>query len=284
MHDVSNNKKRSKFLSVLTYSLLATSTIFAILLICYHQLIKPDLFLAVLLGAVVYIPIFFLALVLSVYAIVQKKNKKLKVVAPLWLAGLVAAVLFDYFIMPGASSRIPRKMVLLYEDHSSDFHNVARYATDSLAMPDSGAFRVCDDTLVTYRIVRKLPYAMEYYITKDSSIVLGQQHIEKLINLVKKCDLEEYTYFQLNGSSLALFSKNGWSNYWLFIPASPFSEQDMLNQLANWQSCPVNRNVCLRFDGGATGHEIPFPYKTQFLRENGIDSLYIHSLFNEDIH
>lgn len=265
----------------ITYVCLIINTLLTILFGLAYCVYEVDLFLVVWMSSLLAVFAFPAGIGLSIYALIQKNDRRFRMVTLIWNMAIIALFGLVFYVLPSGSQRVVNGMERDYLSHHDAIRHLCRYATDTLLLPEGSAIVVTENgKLKTRKVTGRSFYMPTMVLTEDTLFELDDCQVQRLLQLHKAAKMGDMSVCQSDSSVVFRFVSRVFGTYWYAIPRQPYTEEDMLFQLNHDHYCPYSLEVCFLFDGGATGHEIPFPMKEYFLQSHGIDSLAIYHLFH----
>ena len=208
---------------------------------------------------------------------------------------LVACVTF--WLLPNGLSRVPAKM----EQHCLKYESTMLAVANQLydLIPDSTMLVYTQNGEVTLSRIDSVNNLFGYPFvydtdTLDASGTMSTGHSfsssegretssgcfsdsggvclnDSIISLLKFLHCKKLTIYKPTGLATFDYLYSGWARYWFEVSLTPYTEETRQRQLNTYNIIPFSSHVCFRFDGGATDHDGPFPYKEKYLESTSIN-------------
>lgn len=266
-------------LSVLAYIVCAVNTVLLLLVAVDYLFCEVDLFLAVLVSAIVMLVTAVLGTVCFIYSLFHLRERKGRAIA-LWTVLLLLAAYVVFWLLPSGSSRVPSKMEARCIKHEADMLSLSNYLYG--VMPDSSMLEYSPSKGVSLSHIASWENLWGHPGIKDSiemapvSLTLSQW--DSVTRVMKSFHCDALTIYKPKGLALFRYLKSGFASYWFEVSLTPYTEEARQGQLNTYNVIPFSQHVCFRYHGGAIGGDDPFPYKEKYVK-----SLYQRGLLADTI-
>lgn len=258
-------------LSVLTYSVLVAYTIFVAL--CIYMMWLPNAAYLLAIFAFGIVPLFGLALpfalIVCVCALIQKENRKLRIITPIWALSLVAIVVLAGFVK--SRSNPLERLAENYELHHQELQSLKLYANSVLdadcalrletkrGKVDGFAYA---DSAMTY-----LEWPEGDYTSAMAAIGLTPSELDSLILLIDEADCIGVNIYHSRLRDIWYSRPSYMDLYSYILLDEPMNEADW-DKFEDYNTIPYCDTVVFEYGGPAFGSDvIPEKDRTRF-REN----------------
>ena len=272
-----SSKEIPYWIKVPAYGICAINSLVLLVFVIDWLFCEVDLFGFIwMLSAIVLLWSVPLGLILFIYSLFHLRQRAGRCIA-LWNVLIVLVACVTFWLLPNGLSRVPVKMERHCLKYESTMLSVANQLYD--LMPDSTMLvytQKGETTLSRIGSVNNLfGYPFVYDTdTLDASAIPSLEGChdsggvclnDSIISLLKFLHCKKLTVYKPTGLATFHYLTSGWATYWFEVSLNPYTEEARQRQLDTYNIIPFSSHVCFRFDGGATDHDGPFPYKEKYL-------------------
>lgn len=272
-----SSKEVPYWIKVPAYGICAINSLVLLVFMVEWLFCEIDLFgLLWMLSAIVLLWSVPLGLIIFIYSLFHLRQRAGRCIA-LWNVLIVLVACVTFWLLPNGLSRVPAKM----EQHCLKYESTMLAVANQLydLMPDSTMLVYTQNGEVTLSRIDSVNNLFGYpfvYDTDmlDSSAIPSLEgyrkaggYVSSILNsqLINSLHCKKLTVYKPTGLATFDYLYSGWARYWFEVSLNPYTEEVRQRQLDTYNIIPFSSHVCFRFDGGATDHDGPFPYKEKYL-------------------
>ena len=272
-----SSKEIPYWIKVPAYGICAINSLVLLVFMVEWLFCEIDLFgLLWMLSAIVLLWSVPLGLIIFIYSLFHLRQRAGRCIA-LWNVLIVLVACVTFWLLPNGLSRVPAKM----EQHCLKYESTMLAVANQLydLMPDSTMLVYTQNGEVTLSRIDSVNNLFGYPFvydtdTLDSSAIPSLEGYRKaggdvssILNsqLINSLHCKKLTVYKPTGLATFDYLYSGWARYWFEVSLNPYTEEVRQRQLDTYNIIPFSSHVCFRFDGGATDHDGPFPYKEKYL-------------------
>ena len=272
-----SSKEIPYWIKVPAYGICAINSLVLLVFMVEWLFCEIDLFgLLWMLSAFVLLWSVPLGLIIFIYSLFHLRQRAGRCIA-LWNVLIVLVACVTFWLLPNGLSRVPAKM----EQHCLKYESTMLAVANQLydLMPDSTMLVYTQKGEVTLHSIDSLNNILGYPFvadtdTFDASAIPSLEgyrkaggYVSSILNsqLINSLHCKKLTVYKPTGLATFDYLYSGWARYWFEVSLNPYTEEVRQRQLDTYNIIPFSSHVCFRFDGGATDHDGPFPYKEKYL-------------------
>lgn len=224
----------NKTLTAVIYTSLVAYTVFTALFLLMLWL-PGEAYIVAIFCFIVFPPFLLLlpvALGLWVYAMVQKKNGRLRIVTPVWVLSLVAAVLLYIYVIPKTDPL--EQLEEDYELHHEDLQALKTYANSTLDEGCSLRLEIKRSKVIMFAYADSSTTQLEWLDDDRTpgmeAIGLTQNELDSLVSLLRKADCIGLNIYQSELYDIWHSRPSGMDLYSYALLNEPLDE-------AGWKKC-----------------------------------------------
>ena len=266
-----SNKDIPRWVKVLGYGTCAFNSLLLLLLAVDYIFCEIDLFLVVWMSSILLLVTVPLGLVCFIVSLCHLRQREERLIV-IWNVLLVAVLFVVFYLLPSGSSRIPAKMEKHCVQHGADMLALTNQLYD--LMPDSTMLEYSSKEGITLSRIDSLKNPLGHpFANTDTTLSLNGDLPNNLQHQLKALHCYKLTLYKPTALATFNYLHSGFATYWFEVLLTPYTPEQVQQQLNDSYTVPFSSHVCFRFHGGATDGDAPFPYKEQYvesLRQRGL--------------
>lgn len=267
-----DNKSLPSWFKPFAYGVCAINSLILLMAAVDYLFCEVDLFGILWMSSILLLVTLSIGVIFFIYSLFHLRHKEERCIA-IWTAAMVLFFFVAFWLLPSGSSRVPAKMEQHCLRHEEEMLSIANrlYAVmpDSTCLeytPSGGISLTCIDSLYTYW---GNPIAKDS-CTVDSS-ALAPIPTDSINRVLKTLHCDRLIIYKPTGLALFRYLTSGFGSFWFGVSLTPYTSEQVQQQLDSYYTVPFSSHVCFRFHGGAIGGDDPFPYKEEYLESKGED-------------